>query len=204
MSGKVISTSNILRDEILRKAIHIGAGIAISVLYSMYQRNLLIALLLLSLFFVFSLEALRLKGILTVPLLRDMEKKKIGAYAFFMMGAFMSILLFERQIAIASILMLAIGDAASGIAQSIKRGTLNIREGYKRGMKPPDEILIMFGVSFLVGYVIVDSITMAICGAIGAAIADGVILKIYGIVIDDNLTIPLYSGLLMSLAARAF
>jgi len=129
MSGKVFSTSDSLRDEILRKAIHIGAGIAISVLYSMYQRNLLIALLLLSLFFVFSLEALRLKGILTVPLLRDMEKKKIGAYAFFMMGAFMSILLFERQIAIASIVMLAIGDAASGIAQSIKRGTLNLSCG---------------------------------------------------------------------------
>jgi hypothetical protein len=100
--------------------------------------------------------------------------------------------------------MLAIGDAASGIAQSIKRGTPDILEGHRRGIKPPDEILIMFGVSSLVGYFVVGSLPIAVCGAVGAAIADGVHLKIYDIVIDDNLTIPLYSGLLMSLAALAF
>ncbi len=118
-----------------------------------------------------------------------------------MMGAFLSILLFDKQIAIASILMLAIGDAASGMAQSIKRGALEIEKVYTRRTKPADEILIMFGVSLLVGYAIVDSLTMAACGAVGAAIADGVHLKVYGVMIDDNLTIPLYSGLLMSLVA---
>jgi dolichol kinase len=204
MPDKRPSRPGIVREEIFRKSVHVGCGIAISVLYSMYQKNLLITLLLISLSFVFCLEVLRLKGMLTVPLLRDMEKKKIGAYAFFMMGAFMSILLFAREIAIASILMLAIGDAASGIAQSIKRGTPDILEGHRRGIKPLDEILIMFGVSSLVGYFVVGSLPIAVCGAVGAAIADGVHLKIYDIVIDDNLTIPLYSGLLMSLAALAF
>jgi len=204
MPDKRPSRPGIVREEIFRKSVHVGCGIAICVLYTIWQRDLLILLLVFSLSIVFSLEVLRLKGLVSVPLLRDMEKKKIGAYAFFMMGAFMSILLFAREIAIASILMLAIGDAASGIAQSIKRGTLDILEGYKRGIKPPDEILIMFGVSCLVGYFVVGSLPIAICGAIGAAIADGVHLKIYDIVIDDNLTIPLYSGLLMSLAALAF
>jgi dolichol kinase len=133
--------------------------------------------------------------------LRDGEKKNIGSYAFFMLSTLISILLFDIQIAIASILMLAIGDAASGIAQAVKGGPLDSVEVYKRGIKPLDMILIMFTVSFLVGYYILDSLTMAIFGAIGATIADGVRLRIYGLTIDDNLTIPLYSGFLMSLGA---
>jgi dolichol kinase len=201
MSKKLPFRPGIVREEILRKLVHIGSGIAISVAYTIFQKNLLITVLLFSLFVVFSLEVLRLKGILSVPLLRDMEKKKIGGHAFFMMGAFMSVLVFDKQIAIASVLMLAIGDAASGMAQSVKRGTLGIEKGYGTSIKPADEILVMFGFSFLVGYVAVDSLPVAACGAIGATIADGVILKTYNFIMDDNLTIPLYSGLLMSLAS---
>jgi dolichol kinase len=78
---------------------------------------------------------------------------------------------------------------------------LDREEAYKRGIKPPDVILIMLSVSFLVGYYTIDSLTIAISGAIGATIADGVHLRIYGISIDDNLTIPLYSGFLMSLVS---
>jgi glycerol-3-phosphate acyltransferase PlsY len=137
----------------------------------------------------------------SVPFLRDREKKKVGGHAFFMVGVFISILLFDKQIAIASIFMLAIGDAASGIAQTVKRRTLDRRAAYRRGIKPPAVILVMLSVCFLVGYYILDSLTVAICGAIGATIADGVHLRIHGISIDDNLTIPLYSGFLMSLVS---
>jgi len=201
MSEKFMSRPGILKEEIIRKFIHISSGIVISVIYAISQRDLLIIGLLLSLFIIFFFEALRFKGMVSVPFLRDREKKKVGGHAFFMVGAFISILLFDKQIAIASIFMLAIGDAASGIAQTVKRGTLDGRAAYRRGIKPPDVILVMLSVCFLVGYYILDSLTVAICGAIGATIADGVHLRIYGISIDDNLTIPLYSGFLMSLVS---
>ena len=201
MFEKFISRSGILKEEIVRKFIHVGSGIVISVLYAISQRDLLIVGLPFSLFIISFLEVLRFKGMVSVPFLRDREKKKVGGHAFFILGAFISILLFDKQIAIASILMLAIGDAASGIALAAKRGTLDGGEAYRRGIKPPDVILVMFGVCFLVGYLTVDSSVTAIGGAIGATIADGMHLRVYGIPIDDNLTIPLYAGFLMSLVS---
>ena len=201
MFEKFISRSGILKEEIVRKFIHVGSGIVISVLYAISQRDLLIVGLPFSLFIISFLEVLRFKGMVSVPFLRDREKKKVGGHAFFILGAFISILLFDKQIAIASILMLAIGDAASGIALAAKRGTLDGGEAYKRRIKPPDVILVMFGVCFLVGYLTVDSSVTAIGGAIGATIADGMHLRVYGISIDDNLTIPLYAGFLMSLVS---
>ena len=201
MFEKFISRSGILKEEIVRKFIHVGSGIVISVLYAISQRDLLIVGLPFSLFIISFLEVLRFKGMVSVPFLRDREKKKVGGHAFFILGAFISILLFDKQIAIASILMLAIGDAASGIALAAKRGTLDGGEAYKRRIKPPDVILVMFGVCFLVGYLTVDSSVTAIGGAIGATIADGMHLRVYGIPIDDNLTIPLYAGFLMSLVS---
>jgi len=201
MSEKLVSRPGILKQEIIRKFIHISSGILISVLYIVSEKDLLIISLLFTLFVILFLEVLRFRGMVSVPFLRDREKKKIGGHAFFMLGAFISILLFDKQIAIASILMLAIGDAASGLAQAVKRRTLDREEAYKRGIKPPDVILIMLSVSFLVGYYTIDSLTIAISGAIGATIADGVHLRIYGLSIDDNLTIPLYSGFLMSLVS---
>ena len=201
MFEEFISRPGILKEEIIRKFIHISSGIAIPVLYTIYQRDLLVIGLLFCLFVIFFFEVLRFKGVVSVPFLRDRETRKIGGYAFFILGSFISILFFDKQVAIASILMLAIGDGASGIAQAVKRGSLYVVEGYKIGIKSPDVILIMFSVSLLVGYYTLDSLTMAVFGAIGATIADGVHLRIYGMIIDDNLTIPLYSGFLMSLVS---
>jgi len=201
MFEKFISRPGILKEEILRKGIHLAAGILMAVLYTLFQRDVLIFVHLFFLITIWFLELLRLRGVILVPFLRDREKKKIGAHAFFMLGTFISIVLFDRQIAIASILMLTIGDAASGIAQVVRRGALEGLEGSTGAIKSPDVMVIMLGVCFLVGYLTVDSPVTAISGAIGAAIADGVHLRIYGISLDDNLTIPLYSGFLMSLVS---
>jgi len=201
MFEKFIPTTGILKEEIVRKGIHLASGILMALLYTLFQKNVLIFVHLFFLITIWFLEFLRLRGMILIPFLRDREKKKIGAHAFFILSTFISIVLFDRQIAIASILMLTIGDAASGIAQVVKRGTLESLEGSKGAIKPPDVILVMFGVCFLVGYLTVDSSVTALGGAIGATIADGVHLRIYGISIDDNLTIPLYSGFLMSLVS---
>lgn len=201
MVEKFISRPGTLKEEIIRKGIHLAAGILMAALYALFQRNVLIFVHLFFLIAIWFLELLRLRGAILVPFLRDRERKVIGAHAFFMLGTFIGIVLFDTQIAVASILMLAIGDAASGMAQVVKTGAPEGMEGSTGTIKPPDAILIMFGVCFLVGYLTVDSSVTAISGAIGATIADGVHVRVYGIPLDDNLTIPLYAGFLMSLVS---
>jgi dolichol kinase len=191
-----------LKEEIIRKGIHLSSGILIAILYSYFQRNRLIYVHLSFFIVIWFLELLRLRGVIQVPFLRDREREEIGAHAFFILGTFISILVFDIRIAMASILILTIGDTVSGIAQLLdNQGHSGILEANKAVLKPLRVILIMFAVSFLVGYFVTDSLTMAILGALGATIADGLHLKIRGIIIDDNLTIPLYSGFLMSLVS---
>ena len=201
MSNEFKSRTGILKEEILRKGIHLVSGILMAVLYTLFQKNVLMCVHLFFLITIWFLELLRFRGVVLIPFLREREMRKIGAHAFFMLGTFISIVLFDKQIAIASILMLAIGDAASGIAQVVKRGALEGLEGFKGAIKPLGVILIMFAVCLIVGYLTVDSSVTAISGAIGATIADGIHLRIYGISIDDNLTIPLYSAFLMSIVS---
>jgi dolichol kinase len=191
-----------LKQEIIRKGIHLSSGILMAILYSLCQRNTLIYVHLSFLIVIWFLELLRFRGLIQVPFLRDRERKEIGAHAFFMLSTFISILVFDIRIAIASILILTIGDPASGIAQLLhNQGRSGILEGYQAVLKPPKVILVMFAGSFLVAYFSLSSLKMAVFGAIGATIADGLHLKMRGIIIDDNLTIPLYSGLLMSLVS---
>jgi hypothetical protein len=45
-------------------------------------------ILLFSLSIILFSEVFRFKGILSVPLLRDTEKKRMGGYAFFVLGVF--------------------------------------------------------------------------------------------------------------------
>jgi dolichol kinase len=201
MSEAFTSRAGILKEELMRKGIHLASGILMAVLYTLFEKNALVFVHLFFLITIWFLELLRLRRVILVPFLRDREKKKIGAHAFFMLGTFITIVLFDRQIAVTSILMLTIGDAASGIAQVVRRGAVEGLEGSTGTVKLPDVILIMFAVCLIVGYLTADSSVTAISGAIGATIADAVHLRVYGISIDDNLTIPLYSGFLMSLVS---
>jgi len=190
-----------LKDELPRKGIHLGSGILMAVVYWFFEKNVLVLIHLFFLAGIWFLELLRLKGAIQVPLLRNLERHRIGAHAFFMLSTLISILAFERQIAIASILMLTIGDPASGLAQRFKGGPAEAMGNRTPVLKPPGMILIMFSTSWLAGYLFLGSLAISLAGAIGAAVADGLRLKVGGVMIDDNLTIPLYAGFFMSLAS---
>lgn len=189
------SKSRVLRKEAKRKTIHI-CGIAIPVLYLFLQKDLIILGFVLAFFGIFVIEWLRFRGLVSLPFLRNKEQKKIGAYVFFVIGAFISILIFEKNIAIVAILMLAIGDAVSGMAGAV----LNVDnpELYEKRMKRPLVMLVMFVTCLIIGWLALHSLLVAVFGAIGATIADGVPLRFHSVQIDDNLTIPLFSGMLMS------
>lgn len=190
-----MSKSSVLREEAKRKTIHI-CGIAIPVLYLFLQKDLIILGFVISLFVICIIEWLRFRGLVSLPFLRNKEQKKIGAHVFFVIGAFISILIFEKNITIAAILMLAIGDAVSGMAGAV----LNVDnpELYEKRMKRPLVMLVMFVTCLIIGWLALHSLPVAVSGAIGATIADGVPLRIHSVQIDDNLTIPLFAGMLMS------
>jgi dolichol kinase len=187
--------SSILKEEAKRKTIHI-CGVAIPVLYLFLSRESILFAFGLAFIVIFVIEWLRLHGIVSLPFLRNKEEKKLGAYVFFMIGAFLSILIFEKRIAIAAILMLAIGDAASGLTGAVIHE--DKPELYERRMKSPEVMRVMFVTSLILGWLVLHSIPVAVLGALGATIADGVPLRVYNVLIDDNLTIPLLSGVLMS------
>jgi len=189
------SKARIFKEEAKRKTIHI-CGIAIPVLYLFLQKDLIILGFVLSFFVICIIEWLRFRGLVSLPFLRNKEQNKIGAYVFFVIGAFISILIFEKNIAIAAIFMLAIGDAVSGMAGAVLN--MDKKEMYEKRMKRPLVMLVMFVTCLIIGWLVLHSLPMAVFGAIGATIADGVPFKVQKVAIDDNLTIPLFSGVLMS------
>lgn len=143
-------------------------------------------------------------------LLRPHEEKQVAAYIYFQMAALLSIMLFDKTIAIAALLMLALGDTASGLAGTLLRGG-NIRYSHiKIIIKPLPIIAIMFMVCLLIGLLLSDlpltrdmtqiSFVVYAAGAVGATIGDGIPLRIQGKPVDDNLMIPLLAGLFMSVA----
>jgi len=186
---------SVLREEAKRKTIH-SCGIAIPVVYLFLQKEVLILGFLISFLIILIIEWLRFRGLVSLPFLRENERKKIAAYVFFMIGAFISVLIFEKRIAIAAILMLALGDAVSALAGAMM--TVDNAERYEKSIKLPEVMLVMFMTSLLIGYLVLHSLPIAVLGTIGATLADGVPLKVQGISVDDNLTIPLFSGILMS------
>ncbi|MDY6765246.1 MAG: dolichol kinase [Halobacteria archaeon] len=125
-------------------------------------------------------------------LYRDYESENIAGYAIGTAGIFVAVNLFgvlgeDPMIASVSILMLTIADPVVGVM-----GT-----GELRHIKPPRILATMFLLSFLIGVIFLPPSTSA-AGALGATVADGAKLRIKSYVIDDNLTIPIYSGVLMT------
>ncbi|HDS44500.1 MAG TPA: hypothetical protein ENN68_00085 [Methanomicrobia archaeon] len=180
--------------EVRRKALHL-CGILIPVLYLLFPKDWIILGFLIGFCIIVLIEWLRFRGRITLPALREREHQCIPAYVFFVTGAFLSILIFEKTIAITAILMLALGDTASALT-----GVLIDAEPrwHERRRKRLEVMLVMFVTCFIIGWLMLCSIPLAALGALGATVADGLPLSIRGYHLDDNLTIPLFAGALMS------
>ena len=200
----------LLSLEIRRKVFH-TTGSLIPVVYYFLSKDLALVGLSLINAILLLIEWLRLKGKIVFPKkwLRSHENKEVAGYIYFQMASLLSILLFEKTIAIASILMLALGDAASGLAGAVILGG-NIRsfKTNKSSFKPLPIMVVMFVVCVLIGLglsslpIAPDMIRIPfpvyVAGAMGATLGDAIPLKVLGRRIDDNLSIPLMSGLFMT------
>ncbi len=212
---------NLLFHELLRKTFHI-TGSLIPIIYYFISRETALIVLSSVNALILLIEWLRLRGRIKLPeiLLRPHESKQVAAYIYFNMAALISILIFDKTVAIAALLMLSIGDAASGLAGSmIKGGDIrNRNRNYNRNQatknmefKPLPIMALMFAVCILIGLVLLNlplaedmthlSFLVYAAGAAGATLGDAVPVRILGRQIDDNLMIPLLSGLFMTAAA---
>jgi dolichol kinase len=72
--------------------------------------------------------------------------------------------------------------------------------------KSPILMAVMFIVCGLIGLALYPSLTLAAAavGALGAVAADAFPWRLFGLTVDDNLSIPLLSGALMWLAIIIF
>jgi dolichol kinase len=113
------------KKELIRKSIHLFSVIflVVYVLVSNFV-NHKIALLFLSFLLVilFELEYARVEVGAKIPLLRklweyrrDKEKNHMGAEIYFLLGAIISLAIYDLRIAAASILMVTFGDMAAAI-----------------------------------------------------------------------------------------
>lgn len=154
----------------------------------------------------------RLKGNLRLPeiLLRPHEKEQVGAYIFFQVASLISVIFFEKTIAIAAILMLSLGDTASGLCGALLNEG-NVRHSRKKfTVKPLPIVLVMFAVCVLIGFIMVGlplandmkyiSLFSYVAGAVGATLGDALPIRVQGKPIDDNLLIPILSGIFMTIA----
>lgn len=189
--------------ELKRKLIHI-TGLTVPVGIIFLGKMTTAALIAVALAASLVLETGRLKGKIRLPAVREHELDRTAGYVYYILGSLLTVVLFKPAVAITAMLMLSVGDAASGIIGSVLRGS-NVRteESTKR-IKPLPITAGMFLVCLALGY-LSSGIThlqfiVYLAGAVGATLADGVPVYIGKRCLDDNLTIPLYAGMFMSLA----
>ena len=196
-----------LVKEIRRKAIHLS-GLSVPLGLIFLGREVTACAIALVMAISLLLEAARLKGKIRLPEIRDHEETKVAGYIYYMAGSLLCVLLFPPGIAITAMLFLSLGDTVSGLAGSILKNC-DVRGAAApagRGrIKPLPVVAAMFAACLLIGYLASGfcglSFPVYLAGAAAATFADGVAIIIGKRSLDDNFSIPVFSGALMSAVA---
>lgn len=195
----------LLVKEMRRKAIHL-TGLSVPMGILLLGRTCTAVLIALVLAVSLCLEIVRLKGKIRLPEVRDHEEEKVAGYIYYITGSLLAVILFPPPVAVAAMLMLSLGDAFSGLVGSVLENS-NVRGCNERWrVKPIPIVLAMFLVCLAIGRLSSGlthlSFIVYLAGAIGATIADSVALIFCNWGLDDNLTIPLFAGAMMSAALQ--
>lgn len=182
--------------ELRRKSIHL-LGLVVPILYFFTSRDLIIigvgALLTLA------LAAELLKGVVPgvrviflrifSPILRSQEQKGgLTGSTYFLIGSFLCILFFDKTLAIVCLCFLTLGDlCAALIGKQWGRIKLFSRKSLEGSLAC---FVVCTAAALLIGLHPV----VAIAGALVATL-----IELLPIGVDDNVTIPLISGLAMHL-----
>lgn len=193
--------AKIHESEWLRSLFHLGSGITIALLYYLAKVPKNYALIILgaiALFFVVGdifrhflprIDLLAKK--IFAHLMREHEKTRIAASSCYVIGCWLTILFFDREIAVICILLLAICDIASKMLRKILKKEKNLHRFLKI-------VALNFSIGFVITYFMLraanigNPFLLSFFGAAGVSTGE-MIPKI------DNLTIPLFGGILLAL-----
>ena len=186
-------------NELARKGTHFLA-LAIPIGYYFLEKKyalyILIPIALISIV-VDIIRLRKLPGVNTLylilgPILRRRERFNFTGSTYILFGSVISILFFNKYVAITAISFIILGDiAAVFVGKTIGRTKL----GRKKTLEGS---LAFLGVCFLVALIVhfVSGLALWI-GLLGAVVAT--LVENLTLFVDDNVTVPLLSGLVMQL-----
>ncbi len=198
------------RNEFKRKAIHLFA-LSIPIGYWLLPKTpslLILAPFVLGsiLMDVIRLRRLPLHGTLNRLLgavLREHESQDFSGSSYILSASFLSILLFEKTVAVAAICFIILGDIAAAMIGR-RYGRINLQLVRLKGnanrncRKSLEGSLSCFVACLVVAAVMPNlPLWIGVVGALSATVVEGA-----GLPIDDNFSVPLASGLLMHLLIR--
>ncbi len=180
---------SVILKEFFRKSVHI-VSVAIVLIYYYMGKEFTLDFLTLVLCCILLIDYFRVEKELKIPIVwklyRSKEKDKLSGTAYFLIGSMIAISIFSKEIASAAILMTTFGDSAAAL--------VGISYG-KRWIKGlPDRawegVFSEFFVNLVIGYLFLSNWIVALTMALVATIIETLIYKL-----DDNLIIPLFSGI---------
>ncbi len=191
--------------EVKRKIAHISVGLFIVITYYLdilKPKHIFFGIIFFS---IVSLLSIKLKIPIINFLLNNFEREKdqnnfpFKGMLFFLCGCLITVKLFTKDIALASIIILTIGDSTSYLfgaflgKTKLRFNSLKKVEGILAGM-----LFAFLGSLFFV------NITESFFGSLIAMIIEGAGLKIGVNDIDDNLIVPLIAGTIIYLIRTQF
>ena len=190
--------------EIKRQLMHIFSGILIVLLLYFDLINSLILFILVVVGFILSFLSKKIKIPVIYSFLKtfdreeDLKKFPGKGSIFYVLGAFLATLFFQKDIAMASIIILALGDSVSRIV-----GPYGYLKHPFHSEKFLEGIIAGAFTGFVGAMFFVSWQSAAIASTISMLI-EGIDLRVKGFKIDDNLTIPLVAGFVMWLLRNIF
>ncbi|MBR9683544.1 hypothetical protein GOV03_03310 [Candidatus Woesearchaeota archaeon] len=188
--------------EIRRQLFHIFLGLTI---VSLYYFDLLDALMMFVIVVLGGFSCFLCKRI-KIPLvyffLKNFERKeqmKIfpgRGTLFFFIGSLLVMKLFEKDIAMAAIMVLALGDSFSHLIGKYFGRTRNIFNWKGRKLLEGTVAGVLFG---FLGAILFVPFPEAFLGSLGAMIVEVLDLDMNKKSVDDNLIVPLVAGTIMFL-----
>lgn len=180
-------TASIVHKELLRKSIHL-TSIIIVLVYVHLGKQTVLNMLIAYLVFILLIEHLRLSHGARIPFLDFLYRKKeracIGGHVFFVLGSIVAIGVYSKEVAIASVLMVTLGDMVASLV-GITLGKTHIK-GTNKSLEGSTAEFIT---DLVIGNVLLQNFHVAFVMATVAALTETWFSGI-----DDNLSIPVFAG----------
>ena len=176
---------------ILRKLFHFS-GMVIPVVYLLGGKAFAVIVTASLLLVSGLIEFLRLRGLLRIDFIekhtKDQESKRPTGSFFYMLASLATILLYRKDIAVASIFILAISDPLSSLI------------GFRWGRRPLlgktlEGTLVFFASAAAILLLSGFSVPVTLAGSAVAALTELLSSR----AVDDNLSIPLVTGLCLTI-----